>query len=45
MLNDSSTPIKVDAPVQGFLKIEGLSKAFVADKPVFADVSFAIDKG
>lgn len=29
----------------GFLKVEGLSKAFVANKPVFADVSFAIDKG
>ena len=31
--------------MQGFLKVEGLSKAFVANKPVFADVSFAIDKG
>ena len=29
----------------GFLKVEGLSKAFVASKPVFADVSFAIAKG
>jgi len=34
-----------DPRVQDFLKVEGLSKAFVADKPVFADVSFAIDKG
>ena len=36
---------KVAAPMQGFLKVEKLSKAFVAGKPVFADVSFAIDKG
>ena len=39
MLNDAG------APVSGFLKVEGLSKAFVANKPVFSDVSFAIDKG
>ena len=39
MLND------VAMPLQGFLKVEGLSKAFVTSKPVFADVSFAIDKG
>ena len=31
--------------MQGFLKIEGLSKAYVAAKPVFADVSFTIAKG
>ena len=31
--------------VNAFLKIEGLSKAFSADKPVFADVSFTIDRG
>jgi nitrate/nitrite transport system ATP-binding protein len=31
--------------MQGFLKIEKLSKAFVANKPVFADVSFTLDKG
>ena len=31
--------------MQGFLKIEGLSKAYAAAKPVFADVSFTIDKG
>ncbi len=30
---------------QGFLRIEGLSKSFVAAKPVFADVSFTLDKG
>jgi nitrate/nitrite transport system ATP-binding protein len=29
----------------GFLKIEGLSKAFVPAKPVFADVSFTLDRG
>lgn len=31
--------------MQGFLKIEKLSKAFVANKPVFEDVSFTLDKG
>lgn len=31
--------------VDGFLKIEKLSKAYVATKPVFADVSFTLDKG
>jgi len=36
---------KVSAPVQGFLKVESLSKAFVAGKPVFSDVSFSIAKG
>ena len=44
MLNEVSTATAV-APMQDFLKIEGLSKAFIANKPVFADVSFAIDKG
>jgi nitrate/nitrite transport system ATP-binding protein len=34
-----------EASMQGFLKVEGLSKAFVPAKPVFADVSFSIDKG
>jgi nitrate/nitrite transport system ATP-binding protein len=28
-----------------FLSVEGLSKSFVPGKPVFADVSFAIDRG
>ena len=32
-------------PVKGFLSIERLSKAYVPAKPVFADVSFTIDKG
>jgi nitrate/nitrite transport system ATP-binding protein len=31
--------------MEAFLKIEKLSKAFVPAKPVFADVSFALDKG
>jgi nitrate/nitrite transport system ATP-binding protein len=31
--------------VDGFLKIEKLSKSYVAAKPVFADVSFTLDKG
>jgi len=30
---------------KAFLKIEGLSKSFVPGKPVFADVSFALDRG
>lgn len=48
MLNSVSTAsalTNAGASIQGFLKVEALSKAFVADKPVFADVSFAIDKG
>jgi nitrate/nitrite transport system ATP-binding protein len=31
--------------MQGFLKIEGLSKAYIPAKPVFANVSFTISKG
>jgi nitrate/nitrite transport system ATP-binding protein len=31
--------------MNGFLKIEGLSKTFTPGKPVFADVSFGLDKG
>ena len=34
-----------DPAMSGFLKIEGLSKAYHPTKPVFADVSFQIDKG
>ena len=47
MLNDITEAIKVTAnlPMPGFLKVEGLSKTYVANEPVFADVSFAIDKG
>jgi len=36
---------KKDSAMQGFLKIEGLSKSFVPAKPVFANVSFMLDKG
>ncbi|WP_428293261.1 ABC transporter ATP-binding protein [Hydrogenophaga sp.] len=39
-------PATTKAPqMTGFLQVEQLSKAYQADKPVFADVSFAIDKG
>jgi nitrate/nitrite transport system ATP-binding protein len=38
-------PLPKDKPMQGFLKIESLSKSFVPGKPVFADVSFTLDKG
>jgi nitrate/nitrite transport system ATP-binding protein len=31
--------------VEGFLRVEKLSKAFSADKPVFSDVSFKLDRG
>jgi nitrate/nitrite transport system ATP-binding protein len=31
--------------MSGFLKVEKLAKAYQADKPVFSDVSFGIDKG
>ena len=36
---------KKEHTMQGFLKIEGLSKTYVPAKPVFANVSFTIDKG
>lgn len=36
---------KAYAVTQGFLQIDRLSKAFVPAKPVFADVSFTLDKG
>jgi nitrate/nitrite transport system ATP-binding protein len=38
-------PIQKVSPMSGFLQVEQLAKAYQADKPVFADVSFAIDKG
>ena len=44
----SDVPCEVfrkESGMQGFLKVEGLSKAFVPAKPVFANVSFSIDKG
>ncbi len=42
-----SAPVlqKKEPSMQGFLRIEGLSKAFAADKPVFSNVSFTLDKG
>jgi nitrate/nitrite transport system ATP-binding protein len=36
---------KASSVTSGFLQIDRLSKAFVPAKPVFADVSFALDKG
>jgi nitrate/nitrite transport system ATP-binding protein len=38
-------PKKATKMTTGFLQVEKLAKAYQADKPVFADVSFAIDKG
>ncbi len=32
-------------PMNGFLQVEKLAKAYQADRPVFADVSFEIAKG
>jgi nitrate/nitrite transport system ATP-binding protein len=40
-----SPPTEKATPMTGFLKIEQLAKAYQTDKPVFADVSFTIDKG
>ncbi|HEX5739009.1 MAG TPA: ABC transporter ATP-binding protein [Hydrogenophaga sp.] len=42
----TTTPATSKAsPMTGFLKVEQLAKAYQAVKPVFADVSFTIDKG
>ena len=38
-------PFRKETSMPGFLKVEGLSKAFTPAKPVFANVSFSIDKG
>jgi len=36
----------VEAPgARGFLRVEGLAKAFMPARPVFADVSFTLDRG
>ncbi|MGI9215481.1 MAG: ABC transporter ATP-binding protein [Hydrogenophaga sp.] len=40
-----NAPTEKASPMSGFLKVEQLAKAYQADKPVFADVSFTIDKG
>ena len=42
---ETTPPAQKENAMQGFLKIEGLSKAYVAAKPVYADVSFTIAKG
>ena len=41
----ASDALSKGAGKAGFLQIEKLGKSFVADKPVFADVSFTLDKG
>ena len=41
----SGSPQRKASSVNGFLQIERLSKAYIPTKPVFADVSFALDKG
>ncbi len=41
----SASSSKKEHAMQGFLKIERLSKAYVPTKPVFAEVSFTIDRG
>jgi nitrate/nitrite transport system ATP-binding protein len=41
----TSTPTKPGKPMDGFLRIEGLSKTFTADKPVFSNVSFTLAQG
>jgi nitrate/nitrite transport system ATP-binding protein len=43
--NRAALTTKKEIAMPGFLKIEGLSKAFAEDKPVFKDVSFALDRG
>jgi len=50
MWSEPSTRLPVATPpkehaMQGFLKIEGLSKTFTPGRPVFAGVSFSISKG
>ncbi len=40
-----AAPQRKVSPVDGFLKIEKLSKAYQAAKPVFADVSFTLERG
>ncbi len=40
-----TSPQRKVSPVDGFLRIEQLSKAYQSDKPVFADVSFTLERG
>ncbi len=37
--------VRHDSQSPGFLKVEGLSKSFAKDKPVFDNVSFTLDRG
>lgn len=41
----SPSPASSSASSQAFLKIEALAKTYVPSKPVFADVSFTLDRG
>ena len=41
----SGAPQRKASALNGFLQIERLSKAYIPTKPVFADVSFTLDKG
>ncbi|MBI3531445.1 MAG: nitrate/sulfonate/bicarbonate ABC transporter ATP-binding protein [Curvibacter sp. PD_MW3] len=40
-----TSPQRKVPTVDGFLRIEQLSKAYQSDKPVFADVSFTLERG
>ena len=42
---EPASALQKDPKMSGFLKVEQLAKAYQADKPVFADVSFGIDRG
>src|SRR5574343_166981 len=42
--SETASPRKA-YPMDGFLKIENLGKTYVHGKPVFSDVSFALDRG
>ncbi|MDB5941674.1 MAG: nitrate transport ATP-binding subunit [Ramlibacter sp.] len=46
-LGQRAVPVapKDEPAAPGFLRVEGLSKSFVAGKPVFAGVSFTLDRG
>lgn len=45
MLSEVSKAGQLTTRLQDFVKVEGLSKTFVAEKPVFADVSFTLSRG
>ena len=45
MLSELSKVQPLNSRQQDFVKVEKLSKAFVAEKPVFADVSFTLSRG